>query len=119
MGDANAEEMNIQRKLDACVRGEVDAATPHAYLNLDLAMSMAKQRINRLDADGASPETWDRVAEFWEMCNEMNLKAIAAKAAAAQGVAPGGAAPQPPGGGGPGPAGAMPPAPAPNMGMAA
>jgi hypothetical protein len=120
LGDANAEELNIQRKLDACVRGEVDAATPHAYLNLDLAMSMAKQRINRLEADGVDEKVWDRVIQFWEDCNTLKLKAQNASAQAAQGVLPpNGGAPPP---GGPGPAGAMPPGaapPPPNMGMAA
>lgn len=121
LGDANAEEMNIQHKLDAATRGDTAEATPHAYLNLELAMSMAKQRINRLEADGAKPEVWDRVAQFWEMCNEMNLKAQADAAAAAQGIQPGGGAPAP-GGGGPGPAGALPapaPAPMPMPGVAA
>jgi hypothetical protein len=109
MGDANAEELNIQHKLDACVRGETDAATPHAYLNLDLALSMAKQRINRLEADGVAAETWDRVVAFWEMCNEMKLKATNMQAQAAQGMLPpgGGGGGAPPGG--PGPGGALPP----------
>lgn len=116
LGDANAEELNIQRKLDACVRGEVDTATPHAYLNLDLAMSMAKQRINRLEADGVDEKVWDRVIQFWEDCNTLKLKAQNASAQAAQGILPppGGGAPPP---GGPGPGSAMPAAP--QMGMAA
>lgn len=120
MGDANAEELNIQRKLDACVRGDVAEATPHAYLNLDLAMSMAKQRINRLEADGVDEKVWDRVVQFWEDCNALNLKAKNANAQAAQGILPpGGGAPPP---GGPGPAGAMPhptQAAPPQMGQAA
>lgn len=117
MGDANAEELNIQRKLDACARGDIDAGTPHAYLNLDLAMSMAKQRINRLDADGVPQETWDRVVQFWEMCNEMKLIATNKAAQAAAGTMPGGAPPP----GGPGPGSAMPPqgAPPQPVGMAA
>lgn len=101
LGDANAEELNIQRKLDACVRGEVNEATPHAYLNLDLAMAMAKQRINRLEADGVSEDVWDRVVQFWEDCNALKLKATNQTAQATQGILP----PS----GGPGPAGAMPP----------
>ena len=113
MGDANAEETNIQRKLDACARGDMNEGTPHAYLNLDLAMSMAKQRINKLEGDGAPEEVWDRVVQFWEMCNQMNLIAKNANAQAAQGILPpGGPAP-----GGPGPAGAMPPGAAPAMAL--
>lgn len=118
MGDANAEELNIQHKLDACVNGDLDGGTPHAYLNLGLAKAMAKQRINRLEADGVPPETWDRVVQFWEMCNEMELIATNKAAQAAQGLMPtDGGAPPP---GGPGPAGAMPPEAAPMApGMAA
>jgi hypothetical protein len=118
MGDADAEELNIQHKLDACVRGDANAATPHAYLNFDLALSLAKQRINRLEADGAPEEVWDRVAQFWEDCNKLKNIATNAASQAAQGILPPGGAPPP---GGPGPAGAMPPpaAGAPPVGMAA
>jgi len=116
-GDANAESANIYHKLDAAQRGDMAAATPHAYLNLPLAMSLAKQRINKLEADGVAEETWDRLIEFWEQCNKMDLQSKNQQAQAAQGQLP-------PPGGEPGPAGAQPPpgnappAPAP-QGMAA
>lgn len=132
MGDANAEEKNIQKKLQACISGDANMSTPHAYLNLDLAMSLAKQRINRLEADGVSEEVVDRVIQFWEDCNSLKLQATTAQSAATQGIAP---PPMPPGGGAPPPDGGLPmpgPAlgagpppvppgmgPATNMGMAA
>jgi hypothetical protein len=100
-GDANAEELNILHKLDAAIRGDMAAATPHAYLNLPLAMSLAKQRINKLEADGVKEDVWDRLIEFWEMCNKMNLQATNQAAQAAAGTLPqgpgGGAPPPPPG----------------------
>jgi hypothetical protein len=102
-GDANAEEANILHKLDAAIRGDMTAATPHAYLNLPLAMSLAKQRINKLEADGVKEDVWDRLIEFWEMCNKMNLQATNQAAQAAAGTLP------PPGGGAPPPGSAAPP----------
>lgn len=103
-GDANAESANIYHKLDAAQRGDTSAATPHAYLNLPLAMSLCKQRINKLEADGVDEAIWDRLIEFWEQCNKLQLQATNQQAQAAQGMLP------PSGGsGGPGPAGAAPP----------
>jgi hypothetical protein len=107
-GDANAEQLNIMHKLDAAIRGDMAAATPHAYLNLPLAMSLAKQRINKLEADGVKDDVWDRLIEFWEMCNKMNLQATNDAAQAAQGMLPPGAGGPPPG---PGNAAPAPPGP--------
>lgn len=99
-GDATAELENIEHKLDRASKGDALAATPHPYLNLPLAMSIAKQRINRMEANGIPDESIDPIRRFWEDCQQLQLQATAEAAAAAQGVPPPGAPtmPQPPDG---------------------
>lgn len=119
-GDVTASKEAIERQLDSIAKGETGSATiPLPYMDLDLAMTMTRQRINRFLADGESTERVDALNSYWETCRDIKLRGIAEEAAAAQGVAPGGA--PPPGGppgppGPPGPAGAAPPNP---MGVAA
>lgn len=108
IGDQNAEEQNIEKKLDELTRGEMtDRLMPHPYMNLALCKQLAKQRINRLEADGEDPEVIDRVIQFWEVADEFEKQSMAEQAAAQQGMAPGEGMPPPGGGAPPGP----PPAP--------
>jgi hypothetical protein len=112
-GDTLAELKCVERKIEAAIAGNVEESTPHAYLNLGLAKQKAKERINRLEADGEAWERIDRVIQFWEDCNELELRAANEQAQAAQGQMPAGNAGPPPGGPAP------PPAPAPNQQQAA
>ncbi len=110
IGDVDSEKKNIENKLMARQRGDDgDRTIPHPYMNLALCKAIAKDRINKLEADGEKPEVIDRVIQFWELAHKLEM-AEAQRQAAMQGPpAPGG--PMPPPGMPPGPpGGAVPPA---------
>lgn len=119
--DATAQMENIERHLDALLRGEAYADhMPQPYLNLELAKSMSANRINRLEADGEPDEKIDTIRQFNEDAIELARIMTANDAAAAQGIAP----PAPAGPPGPpgvpmAPPGGAPPGPPMPMGVAA
>ncbi|HEX6053750.1 MAG TPA: hypothetical protein VFZ21_30985 [Gemmatimonadaceae bacterium] len=75
LGDTNAREKNIQKSLDRCAReGLTDETMPTTYMiypDAALAKQLAVDRINRLEVDGASPETVDNVIKWFEACNKI------------------------------------------------
>jgi hypothetical protein len=120
LGDANAFVRNIQEKLNALEKdGDVDRSMPHSLLDLELAKTMVKERMNAAEADGADQEVLDRFETWYDDVDQ--LLALGAQAAAAQalpppGMEPGAAPPpMPPEGGPP----ALPPGGAPPTEIAA
>jgi hypothetical protein len=110
VGDQNAEEQNIEKKLDQLSKPGAqmtDKLMPHPYMNLALCKQLAKQRINRLEADGESQEAIDNVVEFWEIADDFEKQGTATQVQAEEGIAP--PMDMPPGAGGMPPG--MPPAP--------
>jgi hypothetical protein len=115
IGDQEAEQDNINKKLDGVIEGKPDEDTmPHPYIDAPLAKYLCKKRINRVEADGDG-EALNRLSQWWNLVDEIEqqkaaqaaqLQAVAAGATA--GVVPG--APPPP----PGPP-ALPPQAAPPM----
>ena len=106
MGDQDAETKNIEKKLDALSREEMtDQLMPHPYMNLALCKQLAKQRINRLEADGEPQWYIDRVVEFWEIADQFEKESTAEQVQAEAGMPP---TPPP---GGPPPEGGPPPMP--------
>jgi hypothetical protein len=129
MGDRTAESENIERLLDLVEDdGAVtDESAPHAYLNLEMALSMSKLRINRLEANGAPEGRIEGVRQFFEAVQtkitqaqeeEARLRALGSRVGGAPSAAgpelppaPGGAPPDPMAAGAPppGPMAAPPP----------
>jgi hypothetical protein len=71
-GDPVAEEEAIERCLQLAIEGKPDEQwIPTPYMDLELAKQKAKERINRLEADGQNHESIDRVQRFWELANEL------------------------------------------------
>jgi len=110
IGDVTAEKEAIEKQLDSVLKGE--NTMPLSSLDLDLAMSTARKRINRFIADGESWEAIDKIQQYWEDCRDIKLRGMAEEAAAAAGQAPPWPPPPPPpgapppeGGGGPPPPG--------------
>jgi hypothetical protein len=87
-GDTTSEIENIEQKINLAIKGEAEKSTPHGYLNLALAMKMAKSRINRMEADGEDWDSIGRVIAFWEECHDLALRAQAEEVNAAKGEAP-------------------------------
>ena len=94
-GDLVAERENIERTLDALLSG-AENIVPDAYMNLEMAKTMTRERINRLSADGEDDEKIDLLRQYFEDIVEFQRKQVAKDVNAQQGVAP------PPGPGGPG-----------------
>lgn len=69
-GDTTAALDNIERLIDAAVRGE-EVVTPEPYMNLQLCQTTCVNTINRMEADGEDPEAIDRVRQLWEDTNEL------------------------------------------------
>jgi hypothetical protein len=111
LGDRVAERDNLEQYLKrASKQGSALGAetVPNAYLNLELALQMTKDKLNRSEADGESPESLDGLRAFYEQCNEL-LQSMAPPA-----PPPGGQGPPTPGApqGGPPGVPAAPPSPA-------
>lgn len=75
LGDTHAREKNIMKSLDRCAReGLTDETMPTTYMiypNAELAKQLAVDRINRLEVDGAKPETVDNVIQWFEACDKI------------------------------------------------
>jgi hypothetical protein len=101
-GDTVALEENIERKLESVVKdGFNENNAPHPYMDLALAKALARERINRLEADGEEPAKVDDVRKFWNFADDLEIKQMAKKKAAEQGLPPPPEAPPPSGGGEP------------------
>lgn len=81
LGDKTAFKENIQRKLDKVQKDGMTADDmPHSYLSLELALEMTAERINRLEADGGTPEHLDDLIKFYEAVDKLKqdkMKALA------------------------------------------
>jgi hypothetical protein len=100
-GDGNAALRNIMNKLDALSRGDDGLkAMPHEYMQLDVALQLALDRLNHLEAEDTPEETLDAIRQWIEDVKELRDAAQPPPApAAAPPVAPGApppAAPPPP-----------------------
>jgi hypothetical protein len=79
LGDRVAERENLEKYLQRASKlgRELDENTiPQSYLNLELAQQMAKDRLNRGEADGESPERLEGIRSFFEQVAE-KVKAMA------------------------------------------
>jgi hypothetical protein len=75
-GDDSGAEDNIKRCLDAAAKGEPDESwIPTAIMDLELCKQQARDRYNRMEADGESPEAIDRVVRFFELADELSKRA--------------------------------------------
>jgi len=102
LGDSAAMRENIERKLQSVVQDGLDEDNaPHAYLDLGMAKAIARERINRLEADGEAPSKVDDVRRWWDFADYLDKKSQAASAAAQQGQAPAPPPGAPPDGGPP------------------
>lgn len=76
LGDTHAREKNILKSLDRCAREGLNEHTmPTTYMiypNAELALQLAVDRINRLEVDGASPETVDNVIQWFEAADKLS-----------------------------------------------
>lgn len=102
VGDEVASIANIERCLDAAAKGEPDEEwVPHPYFDLETAKQMARDRINRMEADEESAEATDRVINFYELCDKLsrgpNSGPVAGPQTMTGDMAPGGAAAPPAG----------------------
>lgn len=74
-GDQVAEREAIDRCLEAAIAGKPDEQwIPTPYMDLDLCEQVAKERINRLEADSQGQDSIDRVQRFWELAHELNMQ---------------------------------------------
>jgi hypothetical protein len=100
-GPSNMAEKNIRNKLDRIAReGYSEDSAPHPYVNLALAKTLAAEKINELERDGADA-AMENVIQFHEACVNLELSEQQHQAAAMQGQAP--PAPPPPMGAPPSP----------------
>lgn len=77
LGDASAAQQNIERILRDALDGKPGASVPHAYMDLGLLQMKAKERINRLQADGETPEKIDRLVQLFQAALELERKTTA------------------------------------------
>ena len=83
LGDANAFVRNIDLKLkELAQNGDTDKSMAHEMLDLELAKTMVKERMNALEADGADQTLLERFETWYDDVEE--LLARAAQVAAAQ-----------------------------------
>ena len=122
MGDQSAALENVERILRDAEANTPGASVPNTYLDLQLLQAKAKERINRLQADGASEEIVDRIVTLFTAARELELRMTAQQNLASgvggvQGVqAMAEAPPGPPGPPGPPPPPGAPPGPPPPPG---
>lgn len=75
LGDQTAALENVERVLQAAVEDKSDgSAVPHAYLDLNLLLSKAREKINRLESDGEDQEVIDRVIALFENAQKLALQ---------------------------------------------
>jgi hypothetical protein len=113
LGDVDAQERNIENKLEALRRGAkfVDAM-PHQYMNLALAKLKVVDKLNALEADGFDESKLELLRQFYFAVDQLEKRqAQGAAAAGAGGFDP--LAPPPPEGGEPAAEPALPPGGAP------
>lgn len=77
LGDQSAAQENVERILRDAQSGKPGASVPHAYLDLALLQIKAKERINRLESDGESPEIVDRLRVLYEAATKLQLSMTA------------------------------------------
>jgi hypothetical protein len=74
LGDFGAPARNIERMLHELVEGK-DLVVPHAYLPLELALTLSLNEYNRLEADGwANEHQKQRVRDFIDATKAMIQK---------------------------------------------
>ena len=74
IGDLTAARENIERRIEDLIQGKrsYEECAPHAWLELEMAKTIAASRINRLEADGEPDEKIDPVRRFYEDCAKLS-----------------------------------------------
>lgn len=75
MGDQTAAAEFIESELERALDGEA-YAMPQPYMNLDMAVQMSLDLINRLGADGENEERIERLRKWWEEAKKLRDQAM-------------------------------------------
>lgn len=75
LGDTLAPEKNIEHRLDMIIKASAytEEMMPTPYMDLDLARRLVVRRLNRIEADGESPDKLQRLMQF-----EQDIDVVAA-----------------------------------------
>jgi hypothetical protein len=90
VGDTDAGRRNIEKMLGKLERGTMTEKTvPHPFMQLDLALKLGKDRVNKLQADDAPDEVIDRIVNFCNAVQECIKTAQPPPAPVAPAASPG------------------------------
>ncbi len=98
VGDYVAKRENIEKKITMLMAGgSFEKCQPHPYMDLDMSMTIAANRLNKFESKGYDDAALEKLRKWYEAAAKLKADKMAKNAAMVAPAAPG-APPPPPGG---------------------